>query len=63
MAKPLALKKAIKISIRVEPEVDEVVLDQQKFKQVLYNLVSNAVKFTDDGGHLPKGSGGRDRPR
>jgi len=52
VAKPLALKKAIKISIRVEPEVDEVVLDQQKFKQVLYNLVSNAVKFTDDGGQV-----------
>jgi PAS domain S-box-containing protein len=52
VAKPLALKKAIKITIRVEPEVDDVVLDQQKFKQVLYNLVSNAVKFTDDGGQV-----------
>jgi len=52
VANPLALKKAIKISIRVEPTVNDVVLDQQKFKQVIYNLVSNAVKFTDDGGQV-----------
>jgi PAS domain S-box-containing protein len=60
VAKPLALKKAIKISIRVAPEVDDVVLDQQKFKQVLYNLVSNAVKFTDDGGQVAVVAAGHD---
>ena len=52
VAKPIAQKKGIKISIEVAPEFGDVLLDQQKFKQVLYNLVSNAVKFTDDGGRV-----------
>jgi len=52
VAKPIAQNKAIEIGIEVAPELGDVVLDQQKFKQVLYNLVSNAIKFTDDGGQV-----------
>lgn len=29
-----------------------VMLDRHKFMQVLYNLLSNALKFTDDGGYV-----------
>jgi protein-histidine pros-kinase len=52
VANPIAQKKNIQIQVQASREVDDVVLDQQKFKQVLYNLVSNAVKFTDDGGNV-----------
>jgi signal transduction histidine kinase len=52
VAKPIAQKKSIEIAIEVANELGEVVLDQQKFKQILYNLVSNAVKFTDEGGRV-----------
>jgi PAS domain S-box-containing protein len=31
---------------------DQLTLDRQKFIQVLYNLVSNAVKFSDEGGEV-----------
>jgi protein-histidine pros-kinase len=52
VAKPIAQKKNIMVSVQVAPGLVSVTLDQQKFKQVLYNLVSNAVKFTDDGGKV-----------
>ena len=50
VAKAMAQKKGIRISVGIDPELGKVTLDQQKFKQVLYNLVSNGIKFTDDGG-------------
>ncbi len=52
VAKPLAQKKQINVAVQVDPELPSVTLDQQKFKQVLYNLVSNAIKFTDETGRV-----------
>jgi signal transduction histidine kinase len=52
VAQPLAQKKAIQITLNVASQLGQVTLDQQRFKQVLYNLVSNAVKFTDEGGSV-----------
>jgi len=52
VAKPIAQKKGIQIDVKVAPELGDVVLDQQKLKQVLYNLISNAVKFTDEQGKV-----------
>jgi signal transduction histidine kinase len=52
VARPIALKKRLEVTVSVAPEIDEVVLDPQKFKQILYNLVSNALKFTDEGGRV-----------
>jgi PAS domain S-box-containing protein len=50
--KSIAQEKDIAISVAVVPPLDEVTLDEQKFKQILYNLVSNAVKFTGAGGRV-----------
>ncbi|MBV8099141.1 MAG: PAS domain-containing sensor histidine kinase [Verrucomicrobia bacterium] len=47
-----AQKKQLQIGIRLDPDFDEVTLDRNRFKQVLYNLFSNAVKFTDEGGSV-----------
>jgi two-component system, NtrC family, sensor kinase len=46
---PLAQKKGLEIVIDVAPEIERVWLDPGKMRQVLYNLMSNAVKFTEKG--------------
>ena len=42
----------IALDLDVEPEVAEVVADELKIKQVVVNLLANAVKFTPDGGRV-----------
>jgi signal transduction histidine kinase len=49
---PITREKGMAIFTAVAPPLDSVTLDEQKFKQILYNLVSNAVKFTDAGGRV-----------
>jgi signal transduction histidine kinase len=46
---PLAQEKGLEVGVTIEPELDAVELDPGKTKQVLYNLMSNAAKFTDSG--------------
>jgi signal transduction histidine kinase len=48
----LATDRRITLSSRVDPAIGPVVLDRGKLKQVLYNYLSNAIKFTDDGGRV-----------
>ena len=47
--KPLAEKKRNTINVTLSPAVDLVVSDQVKVKQILFNLLSNACKFTAEG--------------
>jgi PAS domain S-box-containing protein len=46
---PMALAKGIAFRIDADGVQGDVNLDSQKFKQVLYNLVSNAIKFSGQG--------------
>jgi DNA-binding response OmpR family regulator/signal transduction histidine kinase len=48
----LAAQKQITVEARVEPCVDRVVADPAKLKQVLYNYLSNALKFTPARGRV-----------
>jgi PAS domain S-box-containing protein len=52
VASPIAQKKQIQVGVFIAPELGEVTLDQMRFKQVVYNLLSNALKFTDRGGNV-----------
>ncbi|MFC5653168.1 cell wall metabolism sensor histidine kinase WalK [Paenibacillus solisilvae] len=45
-------KKAIRAGVRVEDEIQSIWLDRDQIDQVLDNLVSNAIKYTLDGGRI-----------
>lgn len=42
----------IRLSLEVDPEIGEIQTDPRKLKQIVYNYLSNAVKFTPDGGQV-----------
>ncbi|MGB3908005.1 MAG: ATP-binding protein [Methanomethylovorans sp.] len=49
---PLALKKDISLDIRIDPQMNNIRADRLKFRQIMYNLTSNAIKFTNHRGHV-----------
>jgi PAS domain S-box-containing protein len=52
VASSVAQGKDIKVQCHVSQAVAQVTLDRHRFMQVLYNLLSNALKFTDSGGEV-----------
>jgi protein-histidine pros-kinase len=48
----LASQKRISVEMEVAPDLSKVLLDGSKFKQVLYNYLSNAIKFTPEEGKV-----------
>lgn len=49
---PLAAKKDITMTLQVSEHVTSIYADINKFKQILYNLIGNSVKFTPPGGSV-----------
>jgi signal transduction histidine kinase len=52
VAKSIAQNKNIHVHVKFAPQLGDIMLDQQKFKQVIYNLISNAIKFNHHGGNV-----------
>jgi signal transduction histidine kinase/CheY-like chemotaxis protein len=48
--RPLADRKNLVVEIAVTPVTASV--DRGRFRQILYNLISNAIKYTPDGGSI-----------
>jgi signal transduction histidine kinase len=47
-----AQEKEVEIAIEITPDVETVWADEVKLKRMLYELLSNAVKFTPAGGRV-----------
>jgi PAS domain S-box-containing protein len=48
----LAAKKEIQLETAIDPAVSELVIDPSRLREVLYNYLSNALKFTGVGGRV-----------
>ncbi|MBI2383860.1 MAG: PAS domain S-box protein [Gammaproteobacteria bacterium] len=48
----LIVRKGIEVDYSVDPSLTGIVLDPAKLKQVLYNYISNAIKFTYERGRV-----------
>jgi signal transduction histidine kinase len=58
---PLSKKKDIDLTCTIEIEKPTIKADMLKFKQILYNLVNNSIKFTGPGGAVTIGGKISDR--
>ncbi len=47
--RPLIEKKGLQLDLQIESGIDRIVGDQRRTEQVLMNLLSNALKFTESG--------------
>lgn len=49
LCNPLAIKKNLEMAVDIDSEMHSIYSDKLRVQQVLFNLVSNAIKFTDVG--------------
>jgi PAS domain S-box-containing protein len=48
----MAARRGIRIETEIDPTLRSVVVDVPKLKQILYNYLSNGLKFTHEGGRV-----------
>ncbi len=67
--RPLAQKKNIELACTVQPDIPLLTTDPGRFQQILYNFLSNAIKFTPNDGKVAiaaaagAAGGARGKPR
>jgi signal transduction histidine kinase/DNA-binding NarL/FixJ family response regulator len=49
---PLAAAKHLDLGVKLPPSLPAARVDTDRFRQILTNLLGNAIKFTDDGGQV-----------
>jgi PAS domain S-box-containing protein len=58
---PIILRSKLSVHVQVDRDLPTLVSDRQKVKQILLNLLSNALKFTHHGGVTISAKRARDR--
>jgi signal transduction histidine kinase len=58
---PQSFKKKLQLTTDISPSLPRVVVDADKVRQCVVNLLSNSVKFTPAGGHISVKAGLADR--
>jgi signal transduction histidine kinase len=49
---PQALRKQIQLTLALSPDLGDIIVDERRMRQVLINLLTNAVKFTPNDGKV-----------
>ena len=49
---PMAAEKHLRLTSAIDRTLSDIRIDPARFKQVLYNYLSNAIKFTPDAGQI-----------
>ncbi|HKD77003.1 MAG TPA: ATP-binding protein, partial [Ktedonobacterales bacterium] len=52
VVRPLAANRQIAVEMAIDPTLTDIEVDPSKLKQVLYNYISNAIKFTPENGKV-----------